>query len=84
MKLLVCLFYLCFRINAEWTFTFSATNSSISFSSPSEKDFNKLKLNMDGLSRNKDIQNIKEYTSLPAEVENNLKFPLHMDYSVLF
>ena len=24
------------------------------------------------------------HTSLPAEVENNLKFPLHMDYLVLF
>ena len=25
-----------------------------------------------------------DYTTLPAEVENNLKFPLHMDYLVLF
>ena len=69
MKLLVCLFYLCFRIDAEWTFTFSAINSSISFSS-------QLKLNRADLSRNKDIQNIKEYTSdtHPHQNDNVTKF----------
>ena len=30
------------------------------------------------------VLQVREKTTLPAEVENNLKFPFHMDYLVLF